>query len=206
MASYPLDFEPGTRWSYTNTAYPLLGMVATAAAGKPYHDLVAERIFAPLGMTATRFSRPEEIVPQRASGYVEQDGRLRKGELLRPRVLEPNGGIMSTVLDLAKWERALREPALLKAASLAEMETITKLSNGQGTPVGLGLFIDSRKKHRLFVHNGSTPGGFSSVFYHWPEDQITVIVLCNIDRDDAVNRVATHVAGLFVPGLDLFAK
>jgi hypothetical protein len=51
------------------------------------------------------------------------------------------------------------------------------------------------------VHNGSTPGGFSSVFYHYPDDKLTVIVLCNIDRGDAVNTIATHLAGFYVPGL-----
>jgi hypothetical protein len=53
----------------------------------------------------------------------------------------------------------------------------------------------------MLIHNGTTPGGFSSVFCHYPDDRLTVVVLCNIDRGDAVNVIATHVAGMIVPAL-----
>ena len=53
--------------------------------------------------------------------------------------------------------------------------------------------------HRYLVHNGSTAAGFSSVFYCYPDNQLAVVVLCNIDRGDAVNRIATHIAGLYLP-------
>ncbi len=65
--------------------------------------------------------------------------------------------------------------------------------------------MDSFRGHRLWLHNGSTVGGFSSVFYHYPDDKLTVIVLCNIDRGDAVNRIATRVASFYVPGLTISA-
>ena len=201
LSPYPLDFAPGTRWAYTNSAYPLLGLVIARASGTPYDEFVAARIFKPLGMEATRFSRPQEIVPHRAGGYVEESGQMRKGELLRPRLVEPNGGILSTVVDLAKWESVLHSERLLKQASLSQMQTAVKLTDGSAAPSGLGIFVADVKSHRMLVHNGSTPGGFSSVIYHYPDDKLTVIVLCNIDRDDAVNVIATHVAGLYVPGL-----
>ena len=201
MSAYPFDFPPGTKWAYSNSAYPLLGLVITRASGKPYDEFVAERIFKPFGMNATHFSRPQDIVAHRAGGYVEEAGRLHKGALLRPRLVEPNGGILSTVLDLAKWEQALYGERLLKHASLVEMQTPARLADGKATPSGLGIFVDSLHGHRLLVHNGSTVGGFSSVFYHYPDDKLTVIVLCNIDRGDAVNTIATYVAGLYVPGL-----
>lgn len=201
MAQYPLDFKPGESWAYTNTSYPLLGLVITKASGEPYDTFVANRILKPLGMDATIFARPEDIVPNRASGYVDQDGRLRRGELLRPRIVEPNGGIFSTVLDMAKWEHVLYTEQLLKKVSLAEMQTPVRLRNGQATPSGLGIFVDTFHGHRLLAHNGSTPGGFSSVFYHYPDDHLTVVVLSNIDRGDAVNVIATHVADFYVPGV-----
>ena len=201
MSKYPLDFRPGESWAYTNTGYPLLGMVLAQASGEPYDALVGERIFKPLGMNATHFSRPDEIVPNRAGGYVDQAGRLRKGEPLRPRVVEPNGGILTTVLDLAKWEQVLYTERLLKKSSLVQMQTPMRLHNGQPTPSGLGIFVDDFHGHHLLVHNGSTMGGFSSVFYRYPDDRLTVIVLCNIDRGDAVNIVATQIASFYVPGV-----
>lgn len=203
MSSFPLDFTPGERWSYTNTAYPLLGMVIARASGASYDEFVTARIFAPLGMTATRFSHPQEIVPHRASGYVGEAGHLRKGELLRPRLVEPNGGILASVLELAKWQSVFEPDKLLTRASLDEIQTPVRLSNGTTFKSGLGIFVDRFRGHRLLVHNGSTPGGFSSVFYHYPDDKLTVIVLCNIDRGDAVNRIATRVASMYVPGLDI---
>lgn len=203
MSPFALDFKPGERWSYTNTAYPLLGMVVARASGKPYDEFVKERIFKPLGMDATRFSHPQEIVPHRAGGYVDEGGRLRKGEPLRPRIVEPNGAILASVLDLTKWARAFDDGVLLKRESLIQMTTPVRLNDGSTFISGFGIFVTQFRGHRLFLHNGSTPGGFSSVFYHYPDDKLTVFVLCNIDRGDAVNKVATRVASFFVPGLDV---
>jgi CubicO group peptidase (beta-lactamase class C family) len=203
MSPFALDFKPGERWSYTNTAYPLLGMVIARVSGKPYDEFVTERIFNPMGMSASRFSHPLEIVPHRASGYVEEGGRLRKGEPLRPRIVEPNGAVLSSVLDLARWARAFEAGALLRRESLIQMMTPVRLDDGSTFPSGLGIFATQFRGHRLLLHNGSTPGGFSSVFYHYPDDKLTVFVLCNIDRGDAVNKIATRAASFFVPGLDV---
>ena len=203
MSPFALDFRPGERWSYTNTAYPLLGMVIARVSGKPFDEFVMERIFEPMAMGSTRFNHPLEIVPHRASGYVDEGGRLRKGDPLRPRIVEPNGAILSTVLDLAKWARAFEDGVLLKRESLMQMMTPVRLNDGSTFVSGFGIFVTRFRGHRLFLHNGSTPGGFSSVFYHYPDDRLSVFVLCNIDRGDAVNKVATRVASFFVPGLDV---
>ena len=205
MSPFALDFTPGARWSYTNTAYPLLGMIIARVSGKSYEEFIAERIFKPLGLNNTRFNHPLEIVPQRASGYVEEAGRLQKGEPLRPRLIAPNGGIITTVLDLAKWERIFYTEQILKRTSLEQMRTPVQLSDGRTFNAGFGLFMDVFRGHRLTLHNGSTVGGFSSVFYHYPDDKLTVIVLCNIDRGDAVNKIATRVASFYVPGLTISA-
>ena len=201
LSAYPLDFTPSERWSYTNTAYPLLGMVIAHVSGQSYEEFVVDRIFRPLGLSATRFLHPQEIVPQRAGGYVDEAGRLQKGEPRRPGLLLPNGGILSSVLDLAKWERIFSTEQLLKRASLEQMQTPVRLNNGKPFNCGFGLFMAEFHGHRLIVHNGSTAGGFSSVFYHYPDDKLTVIVLCNIDRGDAVNLIATRVADFYVSGL-----
>jgi CubicO group peptidase (beta-lactamase class C family) len=203
MSPFALEFKPGERWSYTNTAYPLLGMVIARVSGKPYDEFVMERIFKPLGMGATRFNHPLEVVPHRAGGYVDEGDRVRKGEPLRPRIVEPNGAILASVLDLAKWAHAFEDGVLLKRESLLQMMTPVRLNDGSTFISGFGIFVSRFRGHRLVLHNGSTPGGFSSVFYHYPDDKLTVFVLCNIDRGDAVNRVATRVASFFVPGLDV---
>ena len=203
LSPYPLDFAPGEHWAYTNTSYPLLGQVIAAASGQPFDEFVSGRIFAPLGMRQACFSRPQDIVPNRASGYVDENGRLRKGELLRPRLVEPNGGILASVRELARWERSFHAGGLLSQASLDAMWMPAHTNNGEAVPSGLGFFVADVHGHRAIVHNGITPAGFSSVFYHYPDDRISVFALCNIDRGDAINRVATHVAASYVRGLSI---
>ncbi|HET7842506.1 MAG TPA: serine hydrolase domain-containing protein, partial [Xanthomonadales bacterium] len=203
MAPYALDFAPGTRWGYSNTGYILLGRVVAKVAAMPYDEFVRTRIFARLGMDATRFSRPQEIVPHRAGGYVDGAEGLRKGMLLRPRIVEPNGGILATANELAKWSRSFRPGALMREECLAAMTSPVQLADGGTFPSGLGLFASSFRGHRTWVNNGTTPGGYSAVYYVYPDDALAVHVLCNIDRGDAINRIATRVASFQVHGLDV---
>jgi len=205
MAPFPLDFTPGEKWAYSNTGYPLLGMVIERASGKPFEEFMTERIFKPLGMNATRFNHPSHIVPNHAGGYVDEGGVLRKGEPLRPQVIAPNGGMLTTVLDMAKWEQVFYTERLLKRASLEQMLAPVRLNSGANFNSGLGLFLDAFRGHRLILHNGSTVAGYSAVFYSYPDDKLTVIVLCNIDRGNAVNALATRVASFYGPKMTISA-
>ncbi len=203
IGKQPLDFPPGTRWSYTNSSHPLLGVIIERVSGKSYEQFVAERIFGPAGMTDTRFKHPEEIVPRRSGGYVDQDGKLQNGEPLRPRIIAPNGGIMSSALDMAKWQIALAGGVLLKPASIDEMYAPIRLNDGKPySSVGLGWFRQTFRGHRLLLHNGSTIAGYSSVVYRYLDDDLAVVVLMNIDRWNVVNVLATRIADCYVPGLD----
>ena len=205
MSPFPLDFPPGEQWAYTNTTYPLLAMVIERASGKNFEEFMAERIFKPLGMSATRFNHPSHIIPNHAGGYLEEGGRLQKGEPLRPQVIAASGGMLTTALDMAKWEKVFYTERLLKQASLEQMQTPVRLNSGATFNSGLGLFLDSFRGHRLILHNGSTIGGFSAVFYSYPDDKLTVIVLCNIDRGNAVNVIATRIASFYGPKLTISA-
>lgn len=205
MAPFPLDFAPGEKWAYSNTGYPLLGMVIERVSGKKFEAFMAECIFKPLGMNATRFNHPSHIVPDHAGGYVEEDGVLRKGEPLRPEVIAPNGGMLTTVLDMAKWEQVFYSERLLKRSRLEQMLSPVRLNSGATFNSGLGVFLDTFRGHRLILHNGSTVAGFSAVFYTYPDDKLTVVVLCNIDRGNAVNTLATRVASFYGPKLTISA-
>lgn len=201
-----LDFAPGAQWAYTNSAHPLLGMIIERVSGMPYEQFVADRVFRPAGMTDTRFKHPEEIVPRRSGGYVDRDGALQNGEPLRPRIIAPNGGIMSTAVDMAKWQIALGKGSLLKPAAWQEMLAPIRLNSGRQFPsVGLAWFLQSFRGHRLVLHNGSTIAGYSSVIYRYLDDDLAVVVLMNIDRWNVVNVLATRIANCYVPGLDASA-
>lgn len=198
VAAHPLDFAPGARFAYTNSAYPLLGRVIERVTGVPYERFVAERIFVPAGMTETRFRHNARLVPNRASGYVERDGTLMNGEPLRPAILVPNGGIQSTATDVARWMIALASDRLVRPSTLATMTTPTRLDDGSAIGVGIGWFLAKADGHRVAVHNGSTAAGYSSVVYRYLDDDVGVVVLFNIDRFDAVNVLALSLARLYL--------
>lgn len=188
----PLEFQPGSKFAYTSAGYPLLGFVIQAVTGKPFEDFAVDRIFRPAGMKTARYKHNEDVVPNRSGAYVGKRGSYQHGEVLRPRIIAPSGGVMASVLDFAAWESALSEGKLLKPATLDMMQ-----SNG------IGFFANQFHGHRMVLHNGSTLTGFSSVVYRYLDDHLMVVILCNVDRWNAVNVAAEHVAGIFVPGVSV---
>jgi len=201
VARHPLDFPPGTRFAYTNSAFPLLGRVIEKVSGMTYERFVTERVFKPAGMLETRIRHQADVVPNHASGYVDQDGVLENGEPFRPSILAPNGGVLSTATDMARWNIALTNGTLLKPATMALMTTPTRFNDGSTFSGGIAWFLDEFRGHHMLLHNGSTVAGFSSVVYRYPDDDLSVVVLFNIDRWNAVNVLATNIASFYVPGL-----
>jgi CubicO group peptidase (beta-lactamase class C family) len=201
LAKLPLDFQPGTRFAYSNSTFPLLGAVIARVTGVSFEDYVRDHVFKPAGLVQTRFKTPAELVKRRASGYVDRGGILVNGEALRPRVIAANGGILSTAPDMVAWLAALAAGRIVKPQTLDLMRAPLQLANGQPYNAGIAWFLDTFRGHRVLLHNGSTVGGFSSVVYWYPDDELAVAVLMNIDRWNAVNVLATKVANAFVPGL-----
>jgi len=201
VARHPLDFAPGTRFAYTNSAFPLLGKVIEKVTGLPYERFVIERIFTPAGMRETRLRHPSDVVPNHASGYVDRDGVLENGEPLRPAILAPNGGVLSTAADMARWNIALTNGSIVKPETMKLMTTPVRFNDGSTFSGGIAWFLDEFRGHHMVLHNGSTVAGFSSVIYRYPDDDLSVVVLFNIDRWNAVNVLATNVASFYVPGL-----
>ncbi len=203
IAAQPLDFQPGAHWAYTNSSYPLLGLVIERVSGKPFEQFVTERIFRAAAMPTARFRHPEQIVPGRASGYVDVKGELRNGEPLRPGIIAPNGGIMASAIDMAAWDAALFSGRLLKPATVQQMMSMVRLNDNTTGASGMAWFADDFHGHPFALHNGSTLGGYSAVVYHYTKDKLGIAVLCNIDRWNAVNVAAQHIAGLVVPGISV---
>jgi D-alanyl-D-alanine carboxypeptidase len=201
VARHPLDFPPGSRFAYTNSAFPLLGKVVENVAGVPYERFVTERVFKRAGMVETRFRHASTVVPNHAAGYVDHDGTFENGEPLRPAILAPNGGVLSTAADMARWNIALTKGVLVKPATMALMTTAVRFNDGSSFSGGIAWFIDDFRGHRMVLHNGSTVAGYSSVIYRYPDDDLSVVVMFNIDRWNAVNVLATNVASFYVPGL-----
>jgi len=197
-ARKPLDFEPGTKWQYSNTNYTIAGLIVEKASGVPLVQFLQEKVFAPLGMKSAinwDEGRPSDAD---SAGYT----RYALGPL-RPAP-KPAGGwafaageLGMTAEDLAKWDISIMNQNVMKPASYRAFETETLLKNGSGAGYGLGLFIGSQAGHRSLSHSGGFSGytAQNSVF---PDDRTAVVVLTNQDNSDAAEAIVSGVATLLL--------
>ena len=174
----PLDFAPGTKWSYSNTGYFLLGMVIEKASGKRYDAFLAERIFQPLGMSHTRYGDVEPIIPGRIPGYDRVGAGYQNLEFVSMSGPFAAGALISSVDDLARWDRAITDGKLLQASSWSRIFTPERLKDGSDTRYGFGWSIGAVQGHRVVSHGGAIPG-FNAEIARLPDDGVLVVVLCN---------------------------
>jgi CubicO group peptidase (beta-lactamase class C family) len=190
----PMDFQPGDSWKYCNTGFNLLGYIIENVSGKNYWDFMSERVFQPLGMTATTNRLLSLVIPNRASGY-EQTNHVWMNRDSDLTEVFSAGAIASTVGDLAKWNASLDSDRLLNAASKEQMWTPVKLNDGKTRKYGFGWYVDSVEGHKNIGHGGST-SGFSASIQRFPDDRLAVIILTNTDEEIATT-LAKKVATFF---------
>jgi CubicO group peptidase (beta-lactamase class C family) len=186
-------FPPGTKWAYSNSGYVLLGLVVAKVSGKSFGDFLHERIFAPLKMDNTlAYERGKNEVSNRAFGHTKEHGGWIQTDQSSTSATLGDGGVYSSVLDLAKWDEALARHTLLSEAEMQPALTAVKLVGGaqpqwpadsdrpKGTPVsyGFGWFLDPYRGHARMWHYGDTRG-FHTYIERFVADHLTIIVLCN---------------------------
>jgi len=179
-AGAKLDFEPGSRWSYSNTGYMLLGRVVEKVSGQPLGSFLERRIFKPLGMGHTVYD-PDYSDRRLARGYttfalsppgpVAPEGRGWLGAA---------GGIYSTPSDLAKWVLALTGGKALKPESFELMTTRRRLNDGRLTDYACGLSVRTQEGRLVLSHNGAV-AGFNAWTAVVPSTRSAVIMMCNLD-------------------------
>jgi len=198
------DFPPGSRWRYSNTGYAMLAMVVEKLSGKSFGTFLCERIFVPLGMKNTvAYEKGKNEAPNRAFGYTNKDSRWIEADQSSTSAVLGDGGIYSNVEDLAKWDRALREHALLSAAEMQAAFTPVRVPGGaqteEGSPTeyGFGWFVDPYYGRKRTWHSGTTTG-FRTFIDRFTDEGLTIIILCN--RDDLQpGKLADRVAELYKP-------
>ena len=201
IADLPLTFEPGERYQYSNSNYILLAMLIRSVSGKSYDTFLAERVWAPLGMTATRRDDPESVIANRAGLYNWRSNKFENIQFLSPTLWNNgDGGLISTVLDLGKWDAALYTNRLLSSASLETMWLPQKLNNGSQTSYGFGWATGQFRGHRTVSHSGGRPGTATQIT-RFVDDRLTVVVLMNGPGNP--QRLAIQVGGKFIPGLTI---
>jgi CubicO group peptidase (beta-lactamase class C family) len=169
----PLEFEPGTRFDYSNSNYEVLGAVIEKVSGRKYTELLRERILDPLKMTHSGLDTDELLLPKRAQGYEPRNGGLIPARSESMSVPWAAGSMYSTTGDLLKWEHGLFGGKVLSANSLKAMTT-----PGKGD-YGLGVEIHNLGGNRVITHGGSIEG-FSGYLAYVPDRRIAVIVLGNV--------------------------
>jgi CubicO group peptidase (beta-lactamase class C family) len=186
-------FPPGAIWEYSNSGYAVLAMVIEKVSGKPFGQFLQERIFKPLHMTGTiAYEKGKNEVVNRAYGYSKKDGAWQETDQSPTSAVLGDGGIYSSVEDLAKWDDALwhhtlmsgndMQPALMPAL-MRPGTSDTPPTDAEGNKImyGFGWFLDPYKGHARMYHDGDTIG-FRTTIQRFTSGQLTIIVLCN--RED----------------------
>lgn len=176
----PMNFAPGERYLYNNSAYILLGAIIEKASGKSYEAFVKERIFGPLGMTSSYYGSTEPIIPRRTPGYTAEGDVVQNARYLSMTQPYAAGSLASTVDDLAKWDEALAAGKVLKPASLDQARKPYVLKNGEATGYGYGLAISTLRGLKSVEHGGGIHG-FSTYAISLPAERVYVAVLSNSD-------------------------
>jgi CubicO group peptidase (beta-lactamase class C family) len=196
-----LAFPPGTKWSYCNACYDLLGFLIHRVSGTAYPDFLRERVFKPAGMTTARPFSYASIILNRADGYTRVGRQLQNEPNWWSQSIKAGaaGGLWMSVLDLAKWDAALYSGRVLKPESLETMWTPVPLNDGSAYPGGMGWFIARVKGKKVVFHTNGGPG-FSGVIVRYLDDRLTIIVLTNMSAHHTdVMKISGKVAEIYLP-------
>lgn len=192
----PMEFAPGERWNYNNSAYILAGAVIEKVTGQPYGEFVAQRICDPLGMTHTSYDQTSRLVPGRVAGYQRGTSGFENAAYLSMTWPHAAGALMSSVDNLLLWDEALYTDRLLPRTLLERAFTSARLNDGTATGYGLGWMVGTYNGHRTVSHGGGIHG-FITHALRLPDEHLFVAVLMNAMRlDVSPSFLAVRLAGL----------
>ena len=193
-ASKPLDFEPGTKWQYSNTNYVIAGMIVEKVAGKPLVDFLAERVFRPLKMLSVANIDEAPLGGEDPARYLRYAlGPPRPAPKEGRGWLSAAGELAMTASDLARWDISMIDQTVLRPASYRTMQTEVLLKNGVATGYGLGVGVGTNGGRRVISHTGEV-SGFTGSNTVYPDDRAAIVVLVNMDASGAASQIAGRIA------------
>jgi CubicO group peptidase (beta-lactamase class C family) len=193
-ARKPLDFDPGTRWQYSNTNYVIAGMIVERVAAKPLLTFLRERVFTPLGMRSvvnTDEAALGDTDPMRYMRYALAPPRPAPKE--GRGWMFAAGELAMTASDLAAWDISVIKRSVLRPQSYRELETEVLVANGAGTGYGLGVNVGTVGGRRRISHTGEV-SGFTARNDIYPDEGAAVAVLTNLDATGASSDIASRIA------------
>ncbi len=192
-----LNFTPGTRWSYSNSGYNLSAVIVSRVSGMSFAEFSRLRLFEPLGMTSTSWRDDyTRIVPKRAVAYATGRGRGSYRMSMPFENVHGNGGLLTTVGDLLKWNEHYDRPSAVDARRVRQQHEPAKLSNGTVLEYAYGLYVRPYKGVPEVSHSGST-AGYRAFLTRFPEQHVSVAVLCNAG-DAYASQVAHAVSDIYL--------
>lgn len=194
----PLDFEPGTKWQYSNTGYVIAGQIVEKVSGEPLMQFLEEHIFHPLEMKEVWNTDVTKLGETDAAGTI----RYALGPL-RPAPKEGRGWMFAAgelampAYDLAQWDISVMDRSLLQVKSYDEMETAVMLKDGSSSHYGLGMFVRDLDGHEELEHSGEV-SGFVAENMVFPKDKVAIAVLTNQDASRAAGVIGRELAPLLL--------
>ncbi len=184
----PLVFKTGEKYQYCNLAFFMLAEIIKQLSGMPWQDYIHSTLFIPAGMNNSYLTDFYQIIPNRANGYMHNKDTLVNASAMY--AIRPSGGFLSTSSDMIKWEKALLEKKIiLKKDNWEKLwQPFVKTSDKADSKeyYGFGWFVDEYKGHKVIQHGGANIG-FRSVFAHFVNDGLSIIILTNTDEANPRN-------------------
>lgn len=200
VSGLPLDFEPGSRWEYSDANYVVLGAIIEQVSGRSYRELIQSRIAVPLGMKTLAVD-DDAVVPHRASAYFKTDSAIVAEPFIHPSAAFGAGALRMSAGDLLIWDQALYSGRMFRDTNqvreLYQPRMDTGLPPGR---YGYGLFIGEQTlggRKVLVIQHGGVISGFVTGFWRMPEDHRTVIVMSNLHGARTTRLVGAVAEGLY---------
>jgi D-alanyl-D-alanine carboxypeptidase len=203
-AGKALDFDPGTKWQYSNTNYVIAGAIVERVAGMPFIDFLKQRIFTPLAMTSVADFDAGPLGDTDAGAYLRNAlGPLRPAPKEGKGWLFGAGQLAMTAHDLALWNIAVMRRSILKPASYQAQQAEVLLRDGTATGYGLGVGISAPGGRRRISHGGAV-SGYTTSNRIYPDDSVAIVVFTNIypGAAGAAAQIAERIAGVIFARAD----
>ena len=191
-AKKPLDFEPGTRWQYSNTGYVVAGMIVEKVSGEPLMHYLKRKIFVPLGMASVRNQDDTNTAAFPAGYHRYALGPVRIAQPPARGWLYAAGELSMTAADLAKWDIARMNRTLIPAKDWAEQETPVLRADGRTNGYGLGVYNHLARERRVIDHGGEAVG-FLTQNTVYPDTKDAIVVFTNADFSGATDSLTAGI-------------
>jgi D-alanyl-D-alanine carboxypeptidase len=200
----PFGFQPGTKWSYANTGYYLLGVILERVTGMAYADYIKQRVAGPAGLAATTYCDTRSLITHRARGYDAVGVAFLNATHMSMTNPFSAAGLCSTLGDLTTWARALRSGKVISRQSYEVMTTPVGAAARASPPYGFGVWVIQSRGRRYITHHGLM-AGFNAVLSEVPSDSLTIAVLTNTSGLGASilgGRLGSVILGIPAPSVE----